>query len=563
MENTLTPVNRIWKLVRQDKSEITAIYFYAVLAGLIQLSLPVGIQSIINFVLGGSMSASLIVLIILVVLGVLATGLIYINQMKLIEKIQQKIFVRFSIDFADHIPRIDLQKADSFYLPELVNRFFEIPSLQKGLSKLLLDIPTATIQILFGLILLSLYHPAFILFGILLIAILVMILYYTGARGLRTSLAESAYKYKAAAWLEELARVIKSFKLSKGTSLHLKKADEHTTQYLHARTQHFSVLLFQYRVLVTLKTIITAAMLVVGSFLLVNQQLNIGQFIAAEIVILIVIGAVEKMIGTLDSVYDVLTSVEKIGKLTDKPVEKGGTQLLENRKKGVSVELKDISFRFANTGNIIDHVSFYVAPGEKVCLRGKEGSGKSTLLRLLAGTYADFSGTVLIDDIPIGNYDLDSLRSQTGIFLSQQDIFQGTLLENITMGNPKTDMDEIKKWVALIGLSPMVNSFKNGFDTELDPVGNHLPGNVIRKILLLRALINQPRLVLLEEPWLGFPDDLKERIQDALLQKTENSTVIVISNDEQFAARCHKVIQISETETLITNNKTGGENEHQ
>ena len=155
MEKSLSPVARIWNLVRQEKTEITAIYFYAILAGLIQLSLPVGVQAIISFVLGGVMSTSLILLITLVVTGVLATGLMYINQMKLIEKIQQKIFVRYTAEIADRIPRLDLKKIDSFYLPELVNRFFEVPVLQKGLSKLLLDIPTATIQILFGFLLLS------------------------------------------------------------------------------------------------------------------------------------------------------------------------------------------------------------------------------------------------------------------------------------------------------------------------------------------------------------------------------------------------------------------------
>jgi len=555
MEKKLTPVTRIWNLVRLEKSDITAIYFYAILAGILQLTLPVGIQSIINFVLGGTMSASLVILIILVVVGVLVTGLIYINQMKLIEKIQQKIFVRYSLDFADHIPRIDLQKADSYYLPELVNRFFEIPSLQKGLSKLLLDIPTATIQIIFGLVLLSLYHPAFILFGTLVIAILALILYYTGSRGLKTSLAESMYKYKAAAWLEELARVVKSFKLSKGTQLHLKKQDEHTMQYLHARKDHFSVLLFQYRLMVTLKTIITAAMLVVGALLLVNQQLNIGQFIAAEIVILIVIGAVEKMIGTLDSVYDVLTSVEKIGKLTDKPVEEHGSMPLENKKQGVSLELQDVSFGFGNSGLIIDRLNAEISAGHKVCITGKEGSGKSTLLRLLAGTYPGFTGTVLIDEIPLLNFDLDSLRSQMGIYLSHQDIFHGTLLENITMGDENYRMDEIKSIAEKLGLKPFITSLKNGYDTELDPVGNRLPGNITRKILLLRALINKPRLILLEEPWLGFSETEKQKIQSFLLDETGNSTVLVISNDEAFAARCDKIIHMYNEENRIPQNK--------
>ncbi len=545
MEKSLSPVARIWNLVRQEKTEITAIYFYAILAGLIQLSLPVGVQAIISFVLGGVMSASLILLITLVVTGVLATGLMYINQMKLIEKIQQKIFVRYTADIADRIPRLDLKKIDSFYLPELVNRFFEIPVLQKGLSKLLLDIPTATIQILFGLLLLSFYHPVFILFGILLILVLATILYYTGSKGLKTSLAESGYKYAVAAWLEELARVVKSFKLSKGTSLHLKRTDERTITYLNTRTQHFGVLLFQYRTLVALKTIITAAMLLVGSFLLVNQQLNIGQFIAAEIVILIVISAVEKIIGTLDSVYDVLTSVEKIGKLTDKPLEQHGNYLLPQKKEGVSIEFTAVQFGFSNNNPIIDDLNFRIEAGETVCISGKEGSGKSILLHLLGGVYTDFNGSILVDEIPINNYNIDSLRSQTGIYLSQQDIFHGSLLENITMGNNNIGMDEISYWVEKLGLKSFISSLKYGFDTQLDPLGDHLPGNVVRKILLLRALINKPRLILLEEPWLGFTEEVKNKIQEALINDTAGSTVMVISNDESFASKCSKRIQLN------------------
>lgn len=548
MEKLSSPVTRIWNLVRQEKTEITAIYFYAIMAGLIQLSLPVGVQAIISFVLGGSMSTSLIVLIILVVIGVLATGLMYINQMKLIEKIQQKIFVRYSAEIADRLPQLDLKKVDSFYLPELVNRFFEIPALQKGLSKLLLDIPTATIQILFGLILLSFYHPAFILFGILLVAILLTILYYTGAKGLRTSLQESAHKYAVAAWLEELARVVKSFKLSKGTSLHLKKTDERTVNYLSMRTQHFGVLLFQYRTLVALKTIITAAMLLVGSFLLVNQQLNIGQFIAAEIVILIVISAVEKIIGTLDSVYDVLTSVEKIAKLTDKPIEEHGSFQLPDSTEGVAIEMQDVSFAYPNSHKIITDLSVKIKGGETVCIRGQEGSGKSTLLHLLCGVYTDFNGAILIDEIPINNYNIDSFRSRTGIYLSQQDIFHGSLLENITMGNENVNKKEIVEWSEKIGLKPFISMLKNGFDAELDPLGDHLSGNVVRKILLLRALINKPRLILLEEPWLGLPENVTIDIQQALIKDTPDSTVLVISNDEDFAAKCNQIIYLQREE---------------
>ncbi|MBP8114267.1 MAG: ABC transporter ATP-binding protein [Chitinophagaceae bacterium] len=553
MEKSNSPVVRILKLLRLEKTEISAIYFYAVMAGLIQLSLPLGVQSIVSFVLGGAMSTSLILLIVLVVIGVLATGLMYINQMKQIEKIQQKIFVRYSMEFTEHIPKIDLKKADPFYLPELVNRFFEIPALQKGLSKLLLDIPTATIQILFGLTLLSFYHPVFILFGIILIILLAAILYYSGSKGLSTSLEESKYKYQVAAWLEELARVVKSFKLSKGTSLHIKSSDTKIINYLHARKDHFKILLFQYRILVGLKTLITASMLIVGSYLLVNQQLNIGQFIAAEIVILIVISAVERIIGTLDSVYDILTSVEKIGKLTDKPIEHHGSQLLQEINEGVSVELKNLTFGFNDDTNVINNISFRIEKGETVCISGNEGSGKSTLLKLMSGLFTDFNGQILIDDTPVQHYNLDSLRSLTGIYLSQQDIFNGTLMENISMGN-ETNQGEIIKLAEKIGLQSFIASLKFGFDTELDPVGNHLPGNIIRKILLLRALINSPRLILLEEPWFGFSDETKKNVQNILLQNSKNSTVVIISNDESFALKCDKSIYLTEDKINIISN---------
>ncbi len=146
--------------------------FMPYLNGLIQLSLPLGIQAIISFVLGGAISTSLIIMIALVVLGVFLNGMLKVNQMRLIEKVQQKIFVRYSFEFAERIPKLNLQSVDSYYLPELVNRFFDTVTLQKGISKLLLDIPAATIQIIFGLLLLSFYHPVFIFFGLMLILII-------------------------------------------------------------------------------------------------------------------------------------------------------------------------------------------------------------------------------------------------------------------------------------------------------------------------------------------------------------------------------------------------------
>lgn len=555
MKKLKSPLARILDLVRLEKAEIWSIYFYAILNGLILLSVPLGIQAIVGFVLGASFRASIYVLILLVVVAVLVSGLMQINQMKIIEKIQQRIFVRYAFSYAAIIPRLDLKKADGIYLPELINRFFDTATLQKSLAKILLEIPSATIQICFGLVLLSFYHPAFIIFSFLLVFILWLIIYFTGGKGLESSLEESRSKYRVAAWLEEMARIIKFIKLAAGHALHLKKTDEATISYLKARNEHFKILLLQYRSLVAFKTAITAAMLIFGSILLVNQQLNIGQFVAAEIVILTILNSVEKLIINLDSVYDTLTAVDKLAKLTDKPVEESGNLQLSATNSGVLVKGENISYSYTDKQPVLHDLEFEFQPGQLICIQGKAGTGKSTLLRLLDGAYTDFTGSLQIDNVPIRNFDLNSLRSQIGILLHQHDIFQGTLWENITMGRENVSIEAVVQLFQKVSLSSYFATLPKGFDTELDPTGQRLPRQIIHKILLVRALIGSPRLLLLEEPWSGMESSTKNKII-GLINQYKSSTRVIVSNDEAFASTCDQVFVMTEEGKLVksTNN---------
>lgn len=532
------------RITRPERKDIITIYFYAIFSGLIQLSLPLGVQAIIGYIMGGSMVTSVIILIMLVVTGVLFTGLMQINQMKIIEKLQQRIFVRYSFLFAERLPAIDLEQHDQYYLPERTNRFFDTVTLQKSLSKILLDLPAATIQIFFGLLLLSVYHPVFILFGILLLAILWIILWFTAAQGLKTSVKESTCKYEVAGWLEEMARVVRSFKYSQGTHLNLRKTDDRVGNYLDARTSHFKVLLVQFGALLGFKVIVTALMLFVGSVLLVQQQLNIGQFIAAEIVVLTVIASVEKLIVRLDSVYDVLTSVEKLNQVAEAAVEQDGHYPLPENNGPLKLEMRNVTFAYGNHAPVIQNLSFTAMPGEKMCITGANGSGKSTVLRLFTGSYSGFSGAVLIDDIPLGNYQLQSLRSATGILLHQMDIFQGTLWENITLGRTGIHTAKIMEWSRKLGLHSFIASRKDGLDTLLEPNGHRISGSISRKILLLRALVGEPRLLLLEEPWLGMEQDEKIQIQEMLLTTFPKTTMLIITSDEAFTNRCDKTLKL-------------------
>ncbi len=534
---------KFFTLLRLEKKDISTIYVYAILAGLVNFATPLGIQTIISFVLAGALSTSIIVLIVMVVVAVFIGGLLQVRQMQVIEKIQQKIFVRYSLEFANRLPKLDIEKMSSYYLPELVNRFFDTASLQKGIEKLLLDIPSAVIQILFGVVLLSLYHPVFIGFGVILLILLYIILRNTLPTGFAANVESSDYKYKTAAWLEEMARVVKTFKYSKGTNLNIEKTDGYVSNYLDSHTSYFKILVTQFWSLIGFKVIITASMLIVGSILLVDQQINIGQFIAADIVIIMVIGSVEKLITNLDKIYDVLTAVEKLAKITDCEIEKEGTQLIADLHKGIALEFRNLEYSYDYGNPVLNDINFKVEPGKTICIYGNSGSGKTTILRLLTGAYKNFKGSLLVDAVSINNYNLESLRSVTGILLSQQDIFQGTLLENFTMGNKAYDERELKSLVELCGLTNYVLSLPKGLETMLDTAGNRLPAKIKQSILLIRALLGKRRMLLLEEPFLHLEKTVKDKMMEFILKDT-SATTILTTTDFNIAKACDLIIVI-------------------
>ncbi|MCP9767936.1 ATP-binding cassette domain-containing protein [Lacihabitans sp. LS3-19] len=538
----LAALSKIFKLLWLDKQDITAIYFYSIFAGLVSLSLPLGIQTIIGFVQAGSLSTSIIVLIILVLIGTFIGGFLQVKQLELIEKIEQKLYFRYTLDYAERLPRLNIEKLEGYYLPEIVNRYFDLPSLQKSLHKLLVDIPAAFIQILFGIILLSFYHPLFIAFGLILFTAIFLIIRSTSKGGFQTSLETSDYKYKIAAWLQEMARGIKTFKYSQNSHLHLQKADNLLSGYLKARTSHFEILKIQFWILIVFKTIIVASMLILGVVLLIQQQINIGQFIAADIVIIVILTSVEKMISNLDQIYESLTSVEKLDKISKAAIEDTGSSILEENNQGLSVEFRDVYFKYKNEEPLIDNLNFKINSGEWVLLKGNFGSGKSTVFRLLGGVVNKQNGQVLINDLPIGSYDLASLRNQMGILSGNQEIFDGTLYENITLGNKKISLAAVQNIIKLTGLDVYVNKMEKGINTPLMPFGLQLASKIKYQILLCRALILPKNIFLIEDPFKFYNQEQFEPIFDFL--KERQSTVIMTSNNDNHKSYFNQIIEL-------------------
>lgn len=549
--NRTAPFKRLTELLSREKKSIYAIYMFAIFSGLIQLSLPLGVQSIIGFVLGAAFSTSLAILIGLVILGVFLSGLLQIQQMRIIETLQQKIYHRYAFLFKQKMIDIDLKQSDDLYYPEAMNRFLDVGSLQKGLSKILLDIPLASIQILLGLMIVAIYHPLFLIMVFLMLIIVVIIFYLTSKKGLETSIKESSYKYATTGWLEEIARLVHIFKIHRQHKFSLKKMDHKVDAYLDYRTRHFRILLFQFKNLVFLKIMITAAMLIVGTYLLINQQLNIGQFVAAEIIIITMIASVEKIIINLDTFYDILTSLDKLHSIEQQPAEPSGGSTSPAPGTGMHVEFSQVSFSYLPEQTVLHHLDFRIQPGEKIGITGRDGSGKSTLLRLISTLYTPNAGTILYNGIPNGQYNLTELRSGIGLMYNRLDLFNGTLLDNIAVGNPDLSVARVIAAARQIGLDPFLNNSPGGLDTPVDTTGKKLPRTVIKKIMLLRATAGLPPLILLEEPLSELDAGSRSLVMEYLFTQLNGCTLILVTNDEDCLERCDRRFTLANGQLTI------------
>lgn len=545
---SMSPWKRFIGLLQLEKRDILQIFYYAIFSGVVALSLPLGIQAIINLIQGAQISTSWVVLVVLVTLGVAFSGALQLMQLRIIETIQQRIFTRASFELSYRFPKIKMMELRNYYPPELANRFFDTLTIQKGLSKILIDVPTAILQILFALILLSFYHPFFIIFGILLLGLIFIVFKFTAKKGLETSLQESKNKYKVAHWIQEIARTVVSFKLSGNTNLAITKNDTLVSDYLVSRENHFKILVIQFIQMISFKVIVTASLLLIGGALVLKQEMNIGQFVAAEIVIILVIASVEKLIIGLESFYDVLTSIEKLGQIVDKDLEDQDAEK-PAFKDTLTIELNKVTYRVPNRDTpIINNVSLNINSKSRILILGESGSGKSSLLRLIAGINQVTSGHIYINNLSINSLNLNQYRAQLGLSLTEETPFEGSIKENLTFGNVAITDDAIFEILEKVGLMDFIKEQPKGLQTILYPDGKQMSHTVSKKIILARAILKQPKVIILEDALDRFNTEETNAIIDYLTHKDRPWAVIVVSGSDSWRTNCTQIIQLDKGE---------------
>ena len=545
------PVDRLLELLLLEKGNIVLVYAYATLVGLLSLTLPLGVQAIIGLVSGGLFLQPVVLLIGFVVLGTLATGVLQVLQLSAVERIQQRIFARIALEFSIRVPRVRTEAAWATDLPERMNRFFEVVTIQKSLGKLLTGTTTALLQVIFGLLLLTFYHPYFTLFGLGLVGLLWLIIRLTGPRGLVTSQMESAYKYRTAHWLEEVARSVVAFKAAGRATPALERMDGQVAGYLHYRERHFRVLVIQAMAAIGFKTLVTGALLILGSVLVIDRQITLGQFVAAELVIVTVLAGIEKLVGSLAEVYDVMTSVDKLGAITDLPLETTVGLPLPDGASGLAVEVEGLRYTYPGAERpALANIAFRLAPGARVAVTGPDGSGETTLLAAVSGLLDGVEGTVLLDGMTLRDLEPAAVRDRIGVVLGSAGLFEGTIEDNVTLGRAGLGTAAVVEALSRVGAHATVQRLPEGLRTVIENGGRGLPSTLRVRLLLARATVHRPRLLLVDECLATVEPAARQELIDVLTAPDAPWSLLIVSHTRDLLAACDRVLVLRAGEVV-------------
>lgn len=543
--HSISPLRRLVGLLRSERRDLRLVILFAIGIGILTLATPIAVEALVtNVAFGGAFLQPVLVLslVLFAFLGVAAAIRMLKNYV--VEVMQQRIFIRVVSDLAYRLPRVHVSAFDRGHGPEMVNRFFEVLTVQKAGSTLLLDGLSVVLQAGIGLIVLAVYHPLLLGFDILLLGAVAFIVFGLGRGAVDTSIEESKAKYAMAGWLEEVARHPLAFKLSGGPEYALTRADHLARIYLAQRRCHFRVLFRQIVGSLILQALASVALLGLGGYLVIQQQLSLGQLVAAELIVTLVLGSVTKLGKSLESYYDLAAAVDKLGHLIDLPLEREGGESTLPGTKGAALRLRGVTFGYPNHSMVINQLSAALDPGERVALVGPSGCGKSTLVDLLYGLREPAEGHIELDGVDIRDLRLEVLRRNVTT-VKNLEVFGGTVVENVRMGRPDISLGDVRAALEDVGLLSSIQALPDGLQTQLATGGAPLSDGQARRLMLARAMAGRPRLLILDESLDDLDPRLRHRIHQALFDRAAPWTLLVVTHSEEVRQRCDREITLS------------------
>lgn len=540
-DHSIPPTERMISLLRMEKRDIWIIVIYGIAIGILSLVVPVATSSLVNIVAFGVLLQPVLVLTFLVFIFLSFAGVMTAIQTYITEILQRRIFVRVSTDFASRFPQVTEENFDDEHPPEIVNRFFDTMTLQKGSMSLLVEGLEVFLTTLIGFLVIAFYHPIFLIFSLaILFSCYIIIFRKLGENAIASAIKVSKEKYNVAAWLQEIARHRYAFKSKFGSHYASERADSLTRGYLLAREKHFKYLFRQILGLLGTQALGSAIVLGIGGYLVINRQLTIGQLVAAELIVAKVLYGLGKFGKHLETFYGTIAALDKIGHVTDLPTEDVKLAILEKENDPFEVQLTDVYYEMNNGVRIFDKLKLHIPSGSKIAISDTSSLHATILLDLLACNREPMYGTVEFSGEDARDLSKFELRSNIAL-IRDREIFNGTILENLKLGRLDISNNKINAILDEVGLNEAIDSLPDGLNTKLKTYGAPLNPIQINLLLIARALLGNPGLFLIDCALDGLDQNTLERVVNCLFKKSSSYTLVVVSNEMKILSKADEV----------------------
>jgi len=537
----ISPQRRMLRFLKFDARDIWSLIIFGFVVSVLDLAIPLAVEQMVTTIGFASLTQPLVWLAILLFATLTLSAVIKGLQFFIVEILQRRIFVRIVGDLSERLPRLERAAMDGIHGPEMANRFFDVMTIQKSTASLLVEGLSLIIQSLTGLLLLALYSPFLLAFDIVLLIAMTGLLYLLGRNSVQTAIEESLVKYRVAHWLQDVIGNPTAFQVHGGGELVRDRANRLTVEYLDARRKHFQVLMRQTLFALFLYAVSVSALLSLGVWLVLSGSLTIGQLVASVSVVVVVVGGFAKIGKSLESFYDLMSAVDKVGHLIDLPTLPP-SRALDAGNGPVEVRFRSLSVP-GEGHHAIPIGDLTIQSGQRYALVGEGECGKSFLMQTLCGLRPPEGGLAEIGGIDSREVNRFADGSMVSI-ASDPEIFRGTLAENLSLNRISVTSAEIRFALQAVELWDEVLTLPQGLDSMLQSGGYPLSGGQMVRLMIARAIATRPRLLLIDGALDRLPPKMRSRIWERLYDRRQPWTILLSTHDQGIIDQCDGQLEL-------------------
>lgn len=497
---------------------------YGVGISLLSLATPISVQMLINTIANTAMTAPLVMLSLTLFGLLFISSMIYALRIHLLELFARRFYARMVAE----ISLISVYAQNPFFgdmkASSLFNRYFDVVLVQTAIPILFIGGFTVLLQIAVGFVLVSLYHPLFLVFTLVMIGLIWIVWLTWGARALRTGVDLSHAKHKTADWLQSIGGSNGFFKSQRRIDYALDKTDDYTRDYIGHRKRHFRHLFSQTIAFLLMYAAASAALLGLGGWLVIQNQLTLGQLVAAELVLSAAFFGVAQLGTYLGYFYDLFAAVEEISQFYDVEQEQPkGADPFDGPDH--TIEMKGVRGHARHEAAQFD----LAIPSGSIIMAAASHHGVQRLFNnLLKMHVLPEGGYATLGGIDLKDIEAHHLRKNIHV-LDRPSFVEMTIREYLGLSCKETASRRMVAALETVGLADTIATFERGLDTPIAATGYPLSSVELQQLKLANALLEQPRILVLSRLFdLLDEEPLKRAITE--LRSQAYSTVICFSN---------------------------------